>query len=313
LFGVIVQFSLHKVEEGHVGVYFRGGAMLQSMSGPGFHMMVPFLTMVRNIQTTLQTDEVKNVPCGTSGGVMIYFDRIEVVNVLQQGAVYDIVKNYTADYDKALIFNKVHHELNQFCSGHTLQEVYIELFDQIDENLKIALQADLLEMAPGLKVHAVRVTKPKIPEAIRKNFELMEAEKTKLLISTQKQKVIEKDAETERKKAVIEAEKEAQVAKIRYEQNILEKESLQKMETINDEVHLAKERSRADAEFYKIQKLAEANRLLLTKEYLDLKKIEAMSVNNKVYFGPDIPNMFISEKDAVKDTQRVVVTEEKSL
>merc|ERR1719167_1225446 len=196
-------------------------------------MMIPFLTIVRNIQTTLQTDEVKNVPCGTSGGVMIYFDRIEVVNVLQHNAVYEIVKNYTADYDKALIFNKVHHELNQFCSGHTLQEVYIELFDQIDENLKNALQADLLEMAPGLKVHAVRVTKPKIPEAIRKNFELMEAEKTKLLISTQKQKVIEKDAETERKKAVIEAEKEAQVAKIRYEQNILEKEAMQKIETIN--------------------------------------------------------------------------------
>merc|ERR1719189_3267502 len=64
-------------------------------------MMVPFLTMVRNIQTTLQTDEVKNVPCGTSGGVMIYFDRIEVVNVLQQGAVYDIVKNYTASLDDA--------------------------------------------------------------------------------------------------------------------------------------------------------------------------------------------------------------------
>lgn len=33
-------------------------------------------------QTTLQTDEVKNVPCGTSGGVMIYFERIEVVNKL---------------------------------------------------------------------------------------------------------------------------------------------------------------------------------------------------------------------------------------
>lgn len=62
-------------------------------------------------------------------------------------------------------------------------------------------------MAPGLKVLSVRVTKPKIPEAIRwvviilivlgilinhihrKNYELMEAEKTKLMISTQKQKV----------------------------------------------------------------------------------------------------------------------------
>ena len=90
--------------------------MLQSMSGPGFHMMIPVLTSVRNIQTTLQTDEVKNVPCGTSGGVMIYFDRIEVVNVLQHTAVYDIVKNYTADYDKALIFNKVKFKSN-YCQA----------------------------------------------------------------------------------------------------------------------------------------------------------------------------------------------------
>ena len=104
--------------------------------------------------------------------------------------------------------------MNQFCSAHNLQEVYIDLFDQIDENLKNAIQADLKEMATGLKVHSVRVTKPKIPESIRKNYELMEAEKTKLLISTQRQKVVEKEAETERKKAVIEAEKEASVAKI---------------------------------------------------------------------------------------------------
>lgn len=45
-------------------------------------------------------------------------------------AVVEIVKNYTADYDKTLIFNKIHHELNQFCSVHTLQEVYIELFGE---------------------------------------------------------------------------------------------------------------------------------------------------------------------------------------
>ena len=59
---------------------------------------------------------------------MIYFDRIEVVNILSGEAVYDIVKNYTTNYDKPLIFNKVHHEVNQFCSVHTLQEVYIDFF-----------------------------------------------------------------------------------------------------------------------------------------------------------------------------------------
>ena len=45
--------------------------------------------------------------------------------------------------------------------------------DQIDENLSKALQRDLTAMAPGLMVQAVRVTKPKIPESIRKNYELM--------------------------------------------------------------------------------------------------------------------------------------------
>merc|ERR1712012_459150 len=280
------------IEEGHTGVYYRGGALLNSMSSPGFHLMIPLITSYKSVQTTLQTDEVKNVPCGTSGGVMIYFDRIEVVNILESEAVQDIVKNYTADYDKPLIFDKVHHELNQFCSVHNLQEVYIDLFDQIDENLKNAIQSDLKEMATGLKVHSVRVTKPKIPESIRKNYELMEAEKTKLLISTQRQKVVEKEAETERKKAVIEAEKEASVAKIQYERKILEKESLQKMAKIEDEMHLAKEKSRTDAEYYRIKREAEANALLLTKEYLDLRKFEALSTNRKVYFGPDIPNVY---------------------
>ncbi|NP_001391044.1 erlin-2 isoform 4 [Mus musculus] len=293
--------AVHKIEEGHIGVYYRGGALLTSTSGPGFHLMLPFITSYKSVQTTLQTDEVKNVPCGTSGGVMIYFDRIEVVNFLVPNAVYDIVKNYTADYDKALIFNKIHHELNQFCSVHTLQEVYIELFDQIDENLKLALQQDLTSMAPGLVIQAVRVTKPNIPEAIRRNYELMESEKTKLLIAAQKQKVVEKEAETERKKALIEAEKVAQVAEITYGQKVMEKETEKKISEIEvpctlhplDAAFLAREKAKADAECYTALKIAEANKLKLTPEYLQLMKYKAIASNSKIYFGKDIPNMFM--------------------
>lgn len=293
--GVIVNFSLHRIGEGYVGVYYRGGALLQYVSQPGFHMMIPFLTTVRTVQVTLQTDEVKNVPCGTSGGVMIYIDRIEVVNILRPDAVYETVKNYTADYDKTLIFNKVHHELNQFCSAHSLQEVYIDLFDVIDENLKKALQDDLNVIAPGLSIQAVRVTKPKIPESIRRNYELMEGEKTKLLIAEQRQKVVEKDAETERKKALIEAEKVAQVAKIHHAQKIMEKESLKRISEIEDEMHFAREKKRAEAEYFTKHKLAEAHKLLLTKEYLEMKRYEAIAQNSKIYFGNDIPNMFVEQ------------------
>lgn len=65
-------------------------------------------------------------------GLLEWPCRLKSIVVLPCGnslsSVFDVVKNYTADYDKTLIFNKIHHELNQFCSAHTLQEVYIELF-----------------------------------------------------------------------------------------------------------------------------------------------------------------------------------------
>uniref|UniRef100_A0A8D3E153 Erlin-1 n=1 Tax=Scophthalmus maximus TaxID=52904 RepID=A0A8D3E153_SCOMX len=290
---ILLHSSIHKIEEGHLAVYYRGGALLTSPNGPGYHIMLPFITTFRSVQTTLQTDEIKNVPCGTSGGVMIYFDRIEVVNMLVPLAVVEIVRNYTADYDKTLIFNKIHHELNQFCSVHTLQEVYIELFDIIDENLKTALQKDLNCMAPGLTIQAVRVTKPKIPESIRRNFELMEAEKTRLLITAQTQKVVEKEAETERKKAIIEAQKMAQVAQIHFQQKVMEKETEKKISEIEDSAYLARERAKADAEFYTAAKSAEANKVKLTTEYLELMKYQAIAANSKIYFGQDIPNMFV--------------------
>jgi hypothetical protein len=110
------------------------------------------------------------------------------------------------------------------------------LFDQIDEYLKSAIQADLAVMAPGLSVHSVFVTKPKIPE------DPMEGEKTKLLISTQRQKVVEKEAETERKKAIIEAKKVADLAKIQHDTRIKMEESNQIIATIENEKYLAKEK-----------------------------------------------------------------------
>lgn len=63
-------------------------------------------------------------------------------------------------------------------------------------------------------------------------FLIREAEKTKLLIAEQRQKVIEKEAETERKKAIIDAEKLAQISKIEFEQKVMEKESLKQISLI---------------------------------------------------------------------------------
>eukprot|EP00808_Paulinella_micropora_P006157 g46508.t1 len=291
--------GFHKVEEGHVGAYFLGGAIQTHISEPGYHWAPPFMRYVP-VKVTIQTDTIKNIPCGTSGGVMIYFDKIEVVNVLRKEYVYETIKNYTTHYDRTWIHDKIHHLINEFCSSKTLQEVYISQFDQLDEALRNKLQDVLRLWAPGIQIVAVRVTKPRIPESIQSNYERMEEEKTKLLVASQKQKVEEKEAQTAKKKAIIEAEKEQEVAKINFERAIYTKRSQQKMSAIEDAMLLEREKGFADAKFYAALKEAEADRLTLTEAYLELRKFEALLRNASFVYGDQIPAALLSEGSAPK-------------
>eukprot|EP00246_Nothoceros_aenigmaticus_P009984 TRINITY_DN2625_c0_g2_i1.p1 TRINITY_DN2625_c0_g2~~TRINITY_DN2625_c0_g2_i1.p1 ORF type:complete len:352 (-),score=50.66 TRINITY_DN2625_c0_g2_i1:270-1325(-) len=287
---------LHQIPEGYVGVYWRGGALLKHTSGPGFHLMIPFITRVEAIQVTIQTDEVQNIPCGTKGGVMIYFDKIEVVNRLNKDFVYETILNYGVSYDKIWIYNKIHHEINQFCSSRSLQEVYIDTFDQIDEKVKEAIQKDCTRYAPGIEIISVRVTKPTIPPTIARNYESMEEERTKVLIAVEKQRVVEKEAETVKKRALTEAEQAAQVSKILMEQRVMEKESIRRQELIENDIYLSRQMNLADADFYREVKAAEANRLKLTPQFLELRFIEAIANNTKMFFGEKIPSMVIDQR-----------------
>lgn len=56
---------------------------------------------------------------------------LQVVNRLRHSFVHATIKEYGVQYDKTWIYDKIHHEINQFCSSHSLQEVYIDKFDQV--------------------------------------------------------------------------------------------------------------------------------------------------------------------------------------
>jgi len=63
--GILVFIGLmgiHRIEEGHIGVYYRGGALLKRTSEPGYNLMIPLITSYKNIQVTVQTDKVANIP-----------------------------------------------------------------------------------------------------------------------------------------------------------------------------------------------------------------------------------------------------------
>jgi hypothetical protein len=122
----------------------------------GLQLKLPFLDVYTPIQITLQTDKVTNIPCGTKG-VMVYFEKVEVsssvvhmsnahvifftmtltcppmqvVNRLRKDFVLDTIREYGEKYDDLWIFSKIHHEMNQLCSHSTLQEIYIDKFDQV--------------------------------------------------------------------------------------------------------------------------------------------------------------------------------------
>ena len=163
---VAIALTLHIVPEGHVGVYVRGGRLLDFVSEPGLRMKIPFFTAFTAIDINLQTDKVENIPCGTSGGVLLTFDSIEVVNKLNKSFVLNTLRNFGTDYDKVLIYDKIHHLVNSLCSTHTLHEVYISEFSKLDEMLTEQLQEGCDKWETGIEIIAVRVTKPRIPYAL---------------------------------------------------------------------------------------------------------------------------------------------------
>merc|ERR1712216_143598 len=186
------------------------------------------------------------------------------------------------------------HEINQFCSKNTLQDVYIDKFDTLDEALIHALDIAIKEWAPGIEIIAVRVTKPQIPAAIARNYEIIEGERTKLRIATQAQKVVARQAETEREKAKIEAEKAAAVAAIENDRQVAEKLGKKEVELINTQMHIDRTKAAADAQYYQVTKEAEGNKAILTPEYVRLEAFKHGVANAKMFFGDAIPTMLMA-------------------
>ena len=55
-------FSCDIVEEGYIGVYYRGSALLEGYVDPGIHFKNALTTKMYQVQVTVQTDEVKHIP-----------------------------------------------------------------------------------------------------------------------------------------------------------------------------------------------------------------------------------------------------------
>ena len=154
----------------------------------------------------------------------------------------------------------------------------------------------------------MRVTKPRIPDTIRSNFEQIESEKAKLQVAIETQKVAKMNAETRKVEASIKAMQDLEVAEIEFRKQVKEVETHQTMQRIQNEVLLEQQKAMADAEAYRKSKEAESNAMLFTPEFLKYEEIKGVSSISKVYFGEKVPTYLA---DAAGGT-RVLIPEAKS-
>ena len=64
------------------------------------------------------------------------------------------------------------------------------------------------------------------------------------------------------------------------------------------------EKALADASYYKSQKLAEANALLYTQEYLQLELMRSIGNATKIYFGPSLHSLYLDFFDLMSKNQQ---------
>ena len=50
---VVLGTTVHRIQEGHVGVYYRGGALLPRLTEAGYRLKSP-ITRVEEVQITMQ-------------------------------------------------------------------------------------------------------------------------------------------------------------------------------------------------------------------------------------------------------------------
>ena len=85
----------------------------------------------------------------------------------------------------------------------------------------------------------------------------------------------------------------AAIERIGHQMLLAQAQNKQAVEVVENEMHRAKMNAVADARLYAAQREAEANRALITPEFIQLESVRAIGNTTKVYFGDRLPSIFL--------------------
>ena len=326
LLGIICLIPLHQINEGHVGVIYRFRALSLKILQPGLNWVLPIVDVVSQIQVTQQTDAITDVPCGTKDGVPLVFPRIEVVNQLNASEVYNVVSQFGVDYDQPLIFARIHHEMNQYCSHSVLNDVYIDKFDQLDDHLTETLQRSINQYVQGLRIHAVRLTKPILPPELAANFKAIvsgnmevvamrtrQEKEMALIMSENNRTLAHVEANRTRAMAMLTADLQKEVERIRIGRELQEAQintthlhDLSRIRTIQEQ-----EMSKTEANrLCRLAEIAALNEITIASARANITAQEGVMAVRKLELHIRVMEMEVAHKGALQyaEAQKMLYT-----
>jgi len=291
LIGIVISIAAiidgyHEIQEGYVGIYYKFGALQESITEPGVHMMQPFVSTYKTVLIRPEELTLRPVQAITKDGIEISFDGISVLSRTSKGKVVQLVKKFGSDFKKVLIEDRIQEDLRIFCANKTIDEVYNEQFLEIVQAVRDEVDAKIQDLGEGgVQILNLVIAKPDIPKDIAQNYKQVKVQWTEQLVAKQQKVTEEIKKETELLKAVADAKRQKEVLEIKIQEQIIETEGKQKISEINNKIVRDKQNNLADIAKYAKDKEAAGNTALYSPEYVKLQVAQSLTNNTKFFFS----------------------------
>lgn len=179
IFGIVlIASSVHTIEEGNVGIYYRLGSLQEFHSLPGVNWKAPFITTMEEVMVRPATDEIESVSAVTKDGIQISFFKIQVISNVEIDLLITLIKKFGIDFKRALIFDRISEELRTSCASQNIDEVYNSEFLKIAPTVKTNVETSIKRLGlDGIRILNLVIPKPDIPSDIAQNYKQVETSK----------------------------------------------------------------------------------------------------------------------------------------
>ena len=280
----------------------------------------PIFSEPQLVDVQSQKDTIRPFQCVAQDDQVVTFPRIDVTNQLPERHVINVLSKFekfydnpAVPYDKTLIYDEAISFIKELCTQMTGEELRKEKYDTLNEVLLDHLtefqknRPELAGNSTGIEIRRVFIETPTLDPKVEANRREIAIQKTAKMAEEYRQLTELKKKETENKLEELEADKKRRVEATLNLQKVEAQESQSKQDKIKADAEANDIRTRADANSYAAFKQAQDRKALIEAEssalynappeYIRKLQLESFGCQNKVYWGNELPDVFIPSKN----------------